>query len=201
MAGLIESGIGAFGKALSARRERRAAKSDREARMKLLEGLDYKPMYAAEVTPTYKRTESPVARAYIESFLTGSNPDATFSGSPNARYQKSQQQAAQNAAFGTPEQRIARSQALQKETPWKVTPPTRDVRGAKAAEMERSLKYPDLAASLQGGHGEIAKAFSPDELAWLEQNGILKDSRQTNSPFERAMYREILDQDYYKRGK
>lgn len=87
----------------------------------LFESLDHEPEYAADYTPTFKRTESPVARAYLESFLLGQNPDATYSGDPNAKYIQAAQQRSQNTTYGTPEERAARQAAIMKETPWEVT--------------------------------------------------------------------------------
>lgn len=105
----------------------RLAKEQQVAGMQLINGLDYDPMYASQNVPTYQRSRSPVARSYLESFLAGNNPQATFSGAPNAKVTKMRQQGAQDQMFGTMQQRIAAQRAMEAETPWKVTTPTRKI--------------------------------------------------------------------------
>lgn len=41
-----------------------------------LESLDWKPTYASDQAPDFQKAQSPAARAYLESFLSGSNPNA-----------------------------------------------------------------------------------------------------------------------------
>jgi hypothetical protein len=132
---------------LRAKRDKAAADRERKANMKLIEGLDWEPMYASETVPTYQRTQSPVARSYLESFLMGNNPDATFSGSPNAKVVKAQQQQAQNQMFGTPEQRIAQQRAYEATTPWKVQTPTRPVVGDRNDGARAAMRAPRIATN------------------------------------------------------
>jgi hypothetical protein len=144
--GLFESGLGLVGKAKENKLNKKAAEAARKERNKLMETMDFEPMYASERTPTYQKSESPVARAYLESFLLGNNPNATFSGSPNGAAMKGVQQRQQNSLFGTPQQRVARQQQLQTETPWKVAPPERKIVGAEDAPAQWATKYPQLLA-------------------------------------------------------
>ncbi len=81
-----------------------------------------------ERVPTFQRSESPLARSYIDSFLMGNNPASVRSAAPNAAVQKASLQRQQNAAFGTPAERLLRQREVQAATPWAVTPPTRTVR-------------------------------------------------------------------------
>lgn len=111
----------------AAKRAGELAEKQQKAGMQLVNELDYEPMYASERVPTFQRSQSPVARSYLESFLAGNNPSATFSGAPNAKVTKMRQQGAQDQMFGTMQQRIAAQRAMEAETPWKVTPPERKI--------------------------------------------------------------------------
>jgi hypothetical protein len=189
-AGIFESALGIFQKRANAKKEREQAQRDADTRQKLLASLDYEPMYASQTTPTYQRTQSPVARSYIESFLTGSNPDATFSGSPNANYQKSQQQTAQNKAFGTPQQRIAQQRSFLQEQPWKVATPTRTVKASQAAAQQTVADE-----NLLNPKGTNLR-FTPEEIAYARKTGLIDDRNEFRDLF--AMVQ--LDEDR-KRGK
>ena len=130
MGGIAEliKDIGAtIGKRTAAAKNKKSAEHDRAERMALINQMDFEPMYASAQVPTYQKTQSPVARSYLESFLMGNNPNATFSGAPNAGATQKAQQSQQNAMFGTPEARVARQREIDAATPWKVTPPTRTV--------------------------------------------------------------------------
>lgn len=159
---LIDSAIGAGVAAKQASRAREFAKKEQEARLKLIEQMDFEPMYASDTTPTFQRTQSPVARSYLESFLMGSNPNATFSGSPNAKEVKANQQMMENATFGTPQARVQRQQEILQETPWKVTTPTRPVRTEADKTTEWSMANPKLAKA----------GYTPENIAELKKRGM-----------------------------
>jgi hypothetical protein len=127
MSGLLEGVFGAVGQGFTSWLGKEKARSATKKKKAQAESLNWDPVYASDLAPTYQKTESPVARSYLESFLLGNNPDATFSGSPNAGAVKSTQQTSQNAMFGTPEARQARQQQLMSETPWAVTKRPEDV--------------------------------------------------------------------------
>lgn len=127
MAGLIESGMALGAGFLGAKRARNQAEKDKKNRLKLIESMDWEPMYAAETVPTYQHSRSPVARSFLESFLMGTNPAATYSGTPNAQALQAAQQRRENQLFGTPEARLQQQRQMESETPWKVNVPTRKV--------------------------------------------------------------------------
>jgi hypothetical protein len=169
----IASGFGKmWGKAKEDKANKEAIEKDKRERMGLMQSLDYEPMYASQNVPTYQKTKSPVARSYLESFLMGNNPNATFSGAPNAAATKKGQQYQQNAMFGTPEQRIAQQRAVDAETPWKVTPPTRPVVGTQSEEALHTATVPDLAAAgvTKDLYQQLVDSgeFSDKELGYLE---------------------------------
>ncbi len=133
----------------AAKKAAELAEKQQKAGMQLVNELDYEPMYASERVPTFQRSQSPVARSYLESFLAGNNPSATFSGAPNAKVTKMRQQGAQDQMFGTMQQRIAAQRAMEAETPWKVTPPERKVnpdRGTDEGAAQWTASHADAAA-------------------------------------------------------
>jgi hypothetical protein len=191
---VLKMGFNAWGKAKEAKENQKAAERDKERQFKVLESMDFEPVYASATTPTYQRTESPIARSYLESFLLGNNPDATFSGAPNAKATRAGQQYQQNAMFGTPEQRVARAQQIQTETPWwKVTPPTQPVVTQKMKDSSFTARYPEIAKlgidteekyqkALAAGLFESASADTrPDELSPMDLFGYTKDNKNQKS--------------------
>lgn len=142
---LFKEGGRLFGESRRVKNDREAAEKDRKERFKLIESMDFQPTYASQTTPTFRRTESPVARAYLESMLLGNNPDSTFSGAPNAAAQKNVQQRAQNSMFGTPEQRAARQAEILGETPWAVQAPIAPVVNEQKQAAAWNAKHPTLA--------------------------------------------------------
>lgn len=143
--GIIKEGLTVGTAWLGAKRQQNQAKREKKERLALLESMDWQPMYTSQVAPTYQRTQSPVARSYLESFLMGSNPNATFSGSPNAAAVQAAQQRRENSLFGTPNERMKRQAAFMEETPWRVETPTRPVVPAKNEAVYKA-KEPGWAA-------------------------------------------------------
>lgn len=183
---LLESAANAIAGAVAAKKNREAAEKDRKARMQMIESMDFKPMYASDTTPTFQRTESPVARSYLESFLMGTNPNATFSGAPNAQAVKANQQAMENQTFGTPQQRVQRQQQILQETPWKVTAPTQGA--GSTATPSTAATNPGQSAQSQDA---LWKAKNPDwaergytraELEDMKGRGFLTDKFDVDNP-------------------
>ena len=112
-------GIGGF---IGARKNKRAAEQARQRQFDLIQSLDWDPTTTAELAPAYQRSQSPVARAYLESFLLGQNPDSVMPGDPEAAAKKRQMQHAQNQMYGTPQARAEREAAYRATTPWAIDP-------------------------------------------------------------------------------
>jgi hypothetical protein len=115
------------GEKKAAKRNAEYAKQQQRAGMQLINELDYEPEYASNHVPTYQRSQSPVARAYLESFLSGDNPDTISPTAPNAIARRQAAQTRQNAMYGTPQERLAQQNAYFAQQPWKVTAPTRPI--------------------------------------------------------------------------
>ncbi len=164
----------------AAKEAAKLAKEQQKAGMQLINELDYEPMYASQNVPTFQRSKSPVARSYLESFLAGNNPSATFSGAPNAKVTKARQQGAQNQMFGTIEQRIAAQRAMEAETPWKVTPPERKInpnRATNPGAAQWTVENSDLAG--YGVNKEINDAVTSTG------NDLTLGHREGTNPFGR----------------
>lgn len=171
--GFGESMGNAFGGIMSSGRSQKDARKNREMQMEFAQNLPWEPAYASDTAPTYQKTQSPVARAYLESFLLGQNPDSTFSGSPNAQGVKDQQQLRTNAAYGTPQDRQAMQQKLMTETPWAVT---------KKPMNGESVLGPKGAEKL------IAEARAPDATAvGLDYETIQAISKDLNYPADKLL--------------
>jgi hypothetical protein len=115
----------AWGNRRGSKKTLEAEEKAREQGISLLDQLDWEPEYASQHVPTYQKTNSPIARSYLESLMLGQNPDATFEGATNARAIKAAQQRTTNNLYGDLGARAAQAAAVQQETPWKVTPPSR----------------------------------------------------------------------------
>jgi hypothetical protein len=162
--GTDQQGIGrlagsAVDLAYSGKKNIKAEEEAVKKRLALLDSLDWQPEYASQHVPTYQKTQSPIARSYLESMLLGQNPDSTFSGATNAKYKKAAQQRTMDSLYGSMPQRAAESARVQQETPWQVTPPTRQIAPPKAltvserraqAEQDRAMRRKRLLTAQQG---------------------------------------------------
>ncbi len=138
---------GLWGQNKANKENRKAADRARKQTFDTINSLDWEPMYASDTVPAYQKTQSPVARSYLESFLAGNNPNMTFSGAPNAGFTKARQQASQDAMFGTMDQRIAQQRALEASNPYQVQTPTRPVMSGQAKEAIYKGSNPNAAGA------------------------------------------------------
>jgi hypothetical protein len=83
--------------------------------------VDYTPAYTADLVPAYERSQSPAARAYLESMLTGQNPDAVAPWAAGG--EQARQTASFNDSYGSYDDLLARGEAYRKTQPWKTKTP------------------------------------------------------------------------------
>ena len=105
----IEDVVGyAFGpvRTASLKAKQRDAKRAMQRQQQYFDLMNFEPQYATQ------RAQSPQARAWLESYLAGNNPDATFSTDPNAQFKKQAAQASKDQMFGTNQQLIQQGQDL-----------------------------------------------------------------------------------------
>jgi len=161
----LKGGFRLFGQVKANKENRKAAEEARRQSFNTIKSLDWEPMYASDTVPQYQKTQSPVARSYLESFLAGNNPNMTFSGAPNAALTKQRQQQSQDAMFGTMDQRIAQQRAIEQQNPYKVQTPTRKVFSDQAQQGVFASSHPQAtAAGLDSG-----------TLQKLVDLGVIKD--------------------------
>jgi len=179
MANILEKLFTAGGNIIAARNQEKATRRAAKDQQNLIKSLDWTPTTTAELAPAYQRSQSPVARSYLESFLMGNNPDAVMPGEVNAAYKRQQAQASQNAMFGTPEQRLAQQNAYRQTTPWALS-------GQPGAAGTKSTSNPLKRAQLrqeesqkQGMHAlerprAVEAGLDADLYAKLEKEGVVK---------------------------
>ncbi len=165
----------AFGGWIGARKTERQAKKAREQNQRFIDQLDWEPEYASDHVKPYQKTQSPVARAYLESTLLGVNPDTTWSGDTNAKYKLAAQQRTKDNLFGTPEQLAAQSKAVQADNSnYQVDPITRPVKSGTSL-------YTD---SLNVDNDGIQRAYQQVH-DYLGKQGM--DTRQQNEQIQKLL--------------
>lgn len=128
-----------IGGAVAAKKNRKEAVQNRNRNMNYVGSIDWTPQYAQNLMSNngaYQKSESPLARSYLESLLTGNNPDATFSGSPNADLVKTQQAGSRDQMYGTQQQLQQRSQQNATTNPYQSWTPD-DPRAPAAVAASR----------------------------------------------------------------
>jgi len=124
--GDIFGGIGGMVAAKNRKRELADANSqyyfDKQQQEDKERALERDPTYVSELTGPYQRSQSPVARAYLESLLTGQNADAANSpwSDPGDR---NKAVLSSRGTFGAYDDLVARGVADRGKTPWAVSKP------------------------------------------------------------------------------
>ena len=119
--GLFESGAQTAANMWTASKNKQDAAKNRQQQMDFTKSLPWEPAYASQTAPVYQQSQSPLARKYLETILTGDNPAMTFSGSPNAAAVKSAAVARGNFNYGTDQQNADQGATQRQRTPWAVT--------------------------------------------------------------------------------
>lgn len=126
-----------------------------------IEAANFEPEYASQHAPQFQKANSPVARAYLESFLTGSNPAAVQSTRLGAQFDKDAAQKKFNQAYGGWDKLGAEQRAENADNSrFKVTPITRLV---QEPDAEVSAKYPQF-GDLQK---KLGRKLSTEEAEYL----------------------------------
>lgn len=156
----------------AAKKAAELAKQQQKASLQLINEMDFEPMYASSQVPTYQRSQSPVARSFIDSFLMGNNPASVMPNAVNAGAKRQAMQTQQNAMFGTPQERLAQQNAYRESTPWKVTTPTRPIK--PAGDGNGNLGG---AAGWTAQHTDLAgSGFNKKLYDTIESHGVPLDS-------------------------
>lgn len=99
-------------------RNRADAERFRQEGMDLAKQLNWEPDLISDIMPAYRKAESPVARSFLESLLTGANPSSIPSTRLGADRLQRGAQARFDAQTGGWDELLARQRQLEQETPW-----------------------------------------------------------------------------------
>lgn len=99
-------------------RNRADAERFRQESMDLAKQLNWEPDYVSDLVGPYQRTQSPLARGFLESLLTGANPSMVSSTRQGADRLRAGAQAQFNDQFGGWDQLLERQRAAAEAQPW-----------------------------------------------------------------------------------
>lgn len=97
--------------------------NDKNKYLHALKNVDFQPAYVGDAVGPYKRSDSPAARAYLESMLTGDNPQAAASPWSTPSQQVATQQGFNQRYGGGYDALLARGKADRSTTPWATDTP------------------------------------------------------------------------------
>ena len=160
MAAIAAAGIGAaaLGNWAAARKKRKNAIQDRAQQLDFTRSLNWNPVYAKDLMNTpYQKTKSPLARSYLDSILTGNNPDMTFSGEPNAAQTKAEQAVRKEQMYGSNQDLLAQSEQERSTNPYTVSTPTAPAGGAAGGGIGAT---PEELAAIQKREEDKKKVLS-----------------------------------------
>lgn len=159
--GLFESATNLVSNMQAGKRAGQRAKQAEKSYWDRIDAANFEPEYGSQHAPEFKKAESPVARAYLESFLTGSNPAAIQSTRLGADVDKAAAQSKFNQAYGGWDKLQAQQQAAQADNSrFKVAPIVRPVQDADDEVSARNPQFADL-------EKKLSRKLSADEAQYL----------------------------------
>ncbi len=169
----IESIGTGFGRLIGKNNEnkanQRAMEEARRQRFSIINSLDWEPTYASQVVQPYQKTQSPLASAFINSYLMGDNPASISSTRAGAPQLKAAAQTRMNANFGTPQDLLAQQTAAQTVNPYTFNTPTRPV-----------MNQQNETAMYKGAHPNADRSgFDQDLYKQLVDKGLVRDGDDT----------------------
>jgi hypothetical protein len=155
--------------------------------------LNWEPDYVSDLVQPYQKAQSPVARSFLESLLTGANPSMVQSTRLGANRLQAGAQAGFDEQTGGWDQLLARQREADQQTPW--APKTY---GHAPAVHKLPQAAPPAAAP--PGPSTPEEAWYPDEyLERLRAAGIEIDPR-TGKPFGEIQHADQLRRSGYRSG-
>lgn len=101
-----------------AERNRADAERFRQEGVDLVNQLNWEPDYVSDIMPAYQRAQSPVARAFLESMLTGTNPSSISPTRHGANRLRAGAQAGFDRQFGGWDDLLRQQREAEQATPW-----------------------------------------------------------------------------------
>ncbi len=200
----IGAAVGAEKQRKQAQKEARAAREDRERALAMATEANYNPFLVSDVIDPYQRSQSPVARGYLESFLTGVNPQAVQGVRAGAPAMQAKAQGGFNQAYGGWDNLRAKQREMEQSTPWdikpfKEAPVTEEMRwnaklgqGGRAAQQRLGLTYDDLAALERLGISVDARKGDLDGLNRQADKEVKAINRMAQDTQGRGLFESFL---------
>lgn len=167
-AGNIALGVLHPAKAIQVRAEQKAAaeglKAARDLRREnlgIVDQLNWEPDYVSDLVKPYQKAQSPVARSFLESLLTGANPSMVSSTRHGGDRLRAGAQARFDDQFGGWDALLARQREVERQTPWapntyggapavhKLPPPAPEPAWMGQVRADPNGRTPEGAAALQ----------------------------------------------------
>lgn len=145
-----------FGAEKEAKRSAERARGNQRDNMNLLQSQQHNPELVSRHIGPYKRSQSPVADAFLESMLTGQNAGAVQGTRAGASGQRRNAQQGFDASTGGFDALRARQEAAREETPWAVRGFNRDVTGMSGRNTFGETGNQEYEALVRGGWSPIA---------------------------------------------
>lgn len=159
----------------AARKWLEQAMADRQAGVNMAQNLDWSPERVRDQVGVFQRSRSPVADAFLESFVTGDNPAAIQGTRYGSKIEKADAQRRFNANYGGWDALRAQQRQLDESTPWAVQNPSGftygDEKAADKLTPDEVQKLRDLAGVNVGTKGEFIS--SVDGKPWTY--GVFRD--------------------------
>ena len=105
-----------------AKKQRKFVNESRQQGMDMVANMDWEPELVSDHAPMYQRSQSPIADAFLQSMLTGQNPNmvqGTRQGSPQL---KAAAQRGFDQSYGGFDALRQRQRDMEAATPWAVKP-------------------------------------------------------------------------------
>lgn len=165
----------------------RNAERLRQEGMDLAQRLNWEPDYVSDLVKPYQKAQSPLARSFLESLLTGANPSMVQGTRLGANRLRAGDQAGFDDQFGGMDQLLARQRELETQTPWAPgtyghAPAVQKLPDAPPpapapAPIDKSGSTPESVAQLQDAWG-----LGDEYLERLKAAGVEINPR-TGKPF------------------
>lgn len=150
-----------------------------------IDSANWEPEYASQHAPAYQQTKSPVARAYLESFLTGNNADAVQGTRLGGTEQKAATTQNFNQAYGgwdkLQQQQNAELSDNARFQPTPITRPVRDDHKEQAARNPWASDY-EKQIGRNLSNEEIARIGKWQTYAQMEPTGQYLKGLRSRTP-------------------
>lgn len=192
---IFKSATDFIGKKDLAKDQKQQAAKIEQQKWDAIKASDFDPTYASDLAPQFQRDTSPVARAYLESFLTGTNADAVQGTRAGAKDQKADAQQGFNNRYGTWDTLTNKQREIEQDVGRYAakTPAPQSAEDATHEALQReAMSYgasPDVADEL-GKYSELERYLWGNGRVFAGLYGIDTSSPDAAMPALMKMYKE-----------